>query len=282
MSHANLVVLLAKKISGVGTRIVVSERENPSVKKINLRHIRSRIIDFANRYFYKKADVIHAVSSGVGEAVAEKFRLPIERVKVVYNPIDHEHISQLADEEPAKKITVNCDCRTIVSAGRLSKQKDYRTLIKALFLVRKTVNVRLLILGEGEMRGDLERLISELELEDHVALPGFFENPFPVMKHADLFVLSSIWEGLPNVLIQSMACGTPVVSTDCPSGPSEILENGKWGRLVPVGDVNALSLAIIESLNEEIHPDIVKRAGEFSIGRGVAGYLGLLFPDYVK
>ena len=282
MGHANLVALLAKKLSGENTRVVVSEREDPSVRRGDLRNIRSSIIDFANRHFYAKADGIHAVSYGVGRAVARKFGLPVESVQVVYNPIDIKHISRLADEKVTKRLMVDNECSLIVSAGRLSKQKDYSTLVKALSLVRQDIDACLVILGEGDMRGELEQQISELGLEKHVMLPGFFENPFSVMKRADLFVLSSLWEGLPNVLIQSMACGTPVVSTDCPSGPSEILENGKWGRLIEVGDANALALAIIGTLNEEAHPDVVKRAGDFSIDKGVAGYLDLLLPDYLK
>lgn len=282
MGHANLVALLAKKIAGVATRVVVSEREDPSVRNGDMRSIRSGIIDFANRYFYATADAIHAVSYGVGRAVAKKLRLPVESVQVVYNPIDIKHISQLSDDEVTTRLIVNDDCRLVVSVGRLSKEKDYSTLVKAVSLVRKVIDVRLVILGEGDMRSELEQLISELGLEKHVALPGFCENPFSVMKRADLFILSSIWEGLPNGLIQAMACGTQVVATDCPSGPSEILENGKWGRLVKVGDVDAMSLAIIEALNEETHPDVAIRAGDFNVDNAVSGYLALLFPDFLK
>ena len=279
MGHANLMALLAKKISGVDTRVVVSEREDPSVKSRGLCSIRSGIVDFANRYFYATADAIHAVSYGVGGAVAKKLGVPVESVRVVYNPIDTKRISELADEEITSGYVIDDDCRLIVSAGRLSKEKDYSTLVKAFSLVRQVIAVRLVILGEGERRSQLEKLISELGLEEYVALPGFCENPFSFMKRADLFVLSSIWEGLPNVLIQAMACGTKVVATDCPSGPSEILEKGKWGMLVEVGDVNAMSLAMIEALNEEKHPDVMIRALDFSVDNAVRGYLALLFPE---
>jgi glycosyltransferase involved in cell wall biosynthesis len=113
-------------------------------------------------------------------------------------------------------------------------------------------------------------------------LPGFVDNPFAVMKQADLFVLSSLSEGLPNVLIQAMACGTPVVSTDCASGPAEILEGGKWGRLVPVGNVELLSQAIFDTLIEKEHPDVTSRAACFSIERVANDYLSLLLPDLIK
>ena len=110
-------------------------------------------------------------------------------------------------------------------------------------------------------------------------LPGFVDNPFAVMRQANLFVLSSGWEGFGNVLVESMACGTPVVSTACPSGPDEILDNGRWGRLVPVGDVDALAAAMAATLDENEHPDVATRAAEFSVDRAVDGYLEVMLPE---
>ena len=133
------------------------------------------------------------------------------------------------------------------------------------------------------MRTELEQLVASLGVQDSVQLPGFADNPFAWMSRVRLFVLSSRWEGLPNVLIQAMACGTAVVSTDCPSGPDEILEGGKWGKLVPVGDVEALAEAMaasLDTLHEQL-PDVRRRAGDFAQGLAVDGYLqvlGLLPP----
>jgi len=132
-----------------------------------------------------------------------------------------------------------------------------------------------MILGEGEERPSLEALVRKLELEKHVALPGFVANPYKYMKRAAVFVLSSRWEGFGNVLVEAMATGTPVVSTDCPSGPAEILENGKWGRLVPVGDVSALALAIEAALDAP-GCDPRERANYFSLGRALDSYLDAL------
>ena len=126
------------------------------------------------------------------------------------------------------------------------------------------------------------KLINEYRLYGSVFLPGFVENPFAIMKQADLFVLSSAWEGLPNVLIQAMACGTPVVCTDCPSGPAEILENGKWGRLVPVGDAEELAQAMLKTLTDKTHHDVAARAAYFSLDRAVDGYLRLLIPGSAR
>jgi glycosyltransferase involved in cell wall biosynthesis len=167
----------------------------------------------------------------------------------------------------------------ILGVGRLTVQKDFPTLIRAFARVRQKRNARLLILGEGELRSELNALVAELGLQADVALPGFVENPFVFMRHASLFVLSSAWEGFGNVLVEAMACGMPVVSTDCPSGPAEILQNGKWGRLVPVGDVQALSEALLATLEESTHPDVAARAAECSVDRAVEGYLRVRLPS---
>ena len=131
-------------------------------------------------------------------------------------------------------------------------------------------------MGEGEERATLQGLINELELNDDVTLLGFKPNPIAYMKKATVFVLSSNWEGFGNVLVEAMACGTPVISTDCPSGPSEILEDGKWGRLVAAGNVDALACAIKETLDETVHPNVAKRAQDFSVCAAVDRYLSVM------
>jgi glycosyltransferase involved in cell wall biosynthesis len=137
----------------------------------------------------------------------------------------------------------------LIAVGRLQIQKDYPTLLRAFAQVRQKRPVRLLILGEGKERPMLEELIKTLGVEEDVSLPGFVMNPFAYMARASLFVLSSRWEGLPTVLIEAMCCGTPVVSTDCPSGPREILREGQYGQLVPVGEPTALARAIETTLD---------------------------------
>jgi glycosyltransferase involved in cell wall biosynthesis len=137
----------------------------------------------------------------------------------------------------------------LVAVGRLENQKDYPTMLRAFAQVRRGEAVRLLILGEGRERPMLEALVEELGLGQDVSLPGFVTNPYAYLARASLFVLSSRWEGLPTVLIEALCCGTPVVSMDCPSGPREILTDGLYGALVPVGDVGALARAIRTALN---------------------------------
>jgi len=164
-----------------------------------------------------------------------------------------------------------------MSAGRLVPQKDFATLLKAFAEVRAKLDSRLVLLGEGEERSSLERMARQLGIGGDVWMPGYVPNPYAMMSRAAVFVLSSVWEGLPTVLIEALACGTPVVSTDCPNGPAEILENGRYGPLVPVGDHSALGRAIISSLETSTDRDkLTRRAQDFSVGRALEQYLGLI------
>jgi len=157
--------------------------------------------------------------------------------------------------------------------------KTFAGLIDAFAQVCNTIDARLLILGEGECRSALEEQARRLDLEDRLFLPGFTDDPTPYFQHAELFVLSSITEGLPTVIIEALDAGTPVVSTDCPSGPREILADGQFGRLVPVNDTRAMAAAICESLGTTHDGDALRaRARDFSITRAASEYLGLLFP----
>jgi glycosyltransferase involved in cell wall biosynthesis len=174
-----------------------------------------------------------------------------------------------------------------MSAGRLGRAKDFPTLIRAFARVRRARPARLVIFGKGKSEAKTAKSIAALQglaaglgIADDVALPGFVPNPFAYMARAATFALSSINEGLPGVLIQAMACGCPVVSTDCPSGPAEILANGRYGRLVPPGDDAALSEAILAMLETPTSASLLReRAGFFSIERAVAQYERLLLDD---
>ena len=169
----------------------------------------------------------------------------------------------------------------MLGVGRLGVQKDFPTLIRAFAAVRGDTDARLVILGEGEKRAELEALIRDLGLAGRAALPGFADNPFSYMARADTFVLSSRFEGLPGALIQAMACGCKVVSTDCPSGPAEILRGGELAPLVPVGDVPALAAAISASLKRPAAPPaLAARAHDFSEAHTLPGYLEVLLPEY--
>jgi len=166
-----------------------------------------------------------------------------------------------------------------LAIGRLTEQKDFFTLISAFAQLRQHRVLRLIILGDGELRAGLADHMAELGLsDDDVKLPGFVSNPFAWLARCSLFVLSSRWEGLPGALIEAMACGAPVVSTNCLSGPDEILEGGRWGRLVPVGDVAALAQAMADTLDTPPaqRPDVRLRAADFEQERAVDAYLRIL------
>ena len=164
-----------------------------------------------------------------------------------------------------------------MAAGRLKPQKNFSLLLRSFARVYQQRSARLIIFGEGEQRKALEDLIKSLDIDENVSLPGFTANPYAAFSHASLFVLSSDWEGLSNVIIEAMACGCPVVSTDCPSGPSEILEQGRYGELVPVNDSKALAEAIIRRLDKSIpRQTLYERASHFRVNPIAEDYLSCL------
>jgi glycosyltransferase involved in cell wall biosynthesis len=284
MNHVNVIAIIARKLSGISTRLVVSERNAMMAPGMPPAKGIARIMPLFMRWSYPKADAVHAVSSGSADLLAESIGIDRKNIFVVYNPVDHNYIRNLSTEPLDHPWFANnqlpvVPVPVILAAGRLTTQKNFSGLIQAFKKVHEKVPSRLIILGEGELRGELELMVDKLGLKSDVYLPGFVDNPFKWMRNASLFVLSSCWEGLPNVLIQAMVCGTPVVSTDCPTGPAEILENGKWGRLVQVGDNELLVDAIVGALNDVNSPDVVSRSNKFSIDNAVDGYLQLLLPN---
>ena len=248
LDHSNVIALWARALARVPTRVVVSVHFDTSQVEAQARSLRDRFVRYWTAPFYPWAEAVVAVSQGVAEDLVHRTGLPRDKVRVIYNPVVTPDLFARA-EAPLEHPWFSLGAPPVIlGVGRLAKQKDFPTLIRAFARVRQVRPARLLILGEGEERAALERLVREEGLEKEVALPGFAENPYPFMKRAAVFVLSSRWEGLGNVLIEALALGRPVVATDCPSGPREILEDGRWGRLVPVGDDAALAEAILEAL----------------------------------
>ena len=191
----------------------------------------------------------------------------------LYNAVDLGSF-QAASAQPLNDPWLEApSCPLILAVGRLHRQKDFPTLLRAFALIRHQIPTRLLILGEGAERGALERLSGALGIGTEINLPGFVKNPAAWMARAAVLVLSSSWEGLPRVLLEALAVGCPVVSTDCPSGPREILAEGRFGRLIPVGDPNAMAAAILETLaNPPPREALQARAAEFSLARMLEGY----------
>ncbi|MDE0309227.1 MAG: glycosyltransferase [Acidiferrobacterales bacterium] len=229
------------------------------------------------KYFEKLigyADRIHTCSKGVAESVTKytgSNKLPKSkciRVTAIYNAFNAERILSLSTNPNSHRWSAACTNETkddssklILSAGRLGSVKNFALLIRAFSLALKSIEAKLVILGEGTERENLENLARKLNVDHALSMPGHVDNPYSFMARADLFVLSSDYEGMPMVLGEALLCGCPIVSTDCPSGPSEFLVDGQWGRLVPVGDESAMADAIVASLMESPNRLEMKRRG---------------------
>ncbi len=249
MHYANEIAIGANFLAGGFTKIVVSEHNTISRAIQQTSNTRKLLIPILVKYLYPLADSVVAVSQEAAKDLSQFTNLSLERICSIYNPVISSELqakSQAAIEHPW---FLNNDCPIILGVGKLFPQKDFPTLIRAFALVRKERSARLVILGWGSLRSQLEALVEELGLQDDVAFLGYVQNPYPYMVRAGVFVLSSAWEGLPTVLIEAMALGTPVISTDCPSGPAEILDHGKYGWLTPVGDSKTLAKAILSVLD---------------------------------
>ena len=229
------------------------------------------------RFFYKWAHFIVAVSKGVADDIIQITGLPSDKIKVIYNPVVTPDIEERAAEPVDNALLMDDTIPVILGIGRLTKQKDFHTLIRAFIQVRKTRHCRLVILGDGGDLDTLRSLARDGGVEDDVAFPGFQNNPFAWLAKSNLFVLSSRWEGFGIVIVEALALGIPVVSTDCPNGPSEILKDGKYGSLVPVEDPTALSEAILRALENPLSPEILKKAAEEYTAEKIGGeYIQML------
>ena len=223
-----------------------------------------------------RADAVVAVSQGVARTVIETLGVDARKTHVIYNPAPVSEIRRLAEQEVRHPWFRDSGIPIVLSVLAERNSKDWRTLVSAFGAARRKANARLAILGNlsADYRSRITSLAGEMGVEDDIAFLGFEENPFSYMRRAALFVLSSRYEGLANVLIEAMACGTPVVSTDAPYGPAEILEGGRWGPLVPVGDAEALAAAIVGSLEGGAvsTAELERRADDFSAERLVPVY----------
>lgn len=278
LNHANVVAVAARLLSFGSTRLVLSEHNTLSRAVGNGKSPRALAEVGIMKISYGLADGIVGVSNGVADDLARSIGFPRHKITTVYNPIDAPQIRARSQDQVDHPWFAPGQPPVILGIGRLTPQKNFAHLLNAFARLRQTRQgeLRLMILGEGELRGELEAQVAALGLQDCVAMPGFVSNPYAYVRSGALFVLSSSWEGLPTVLIEAMACGARVVSTDCPSGPEEILENGKWGRLVPMGDVDALAQAMDTALADPRPPAVFERAMHFSVDASVAGYLELL------
>ena len=272
----NVVALVAKLLLQRDLTVLVRQ-DNTLSHQFAASSFRNRLMWQLFKYLLPAADGIVSVSRGVTDDLCDLVPASSHKIMTMYNPVVWPDHADRAAASVDHAWLNDTDVPVILSAGRLAPVKDHASLLRAFAMVVNSRPSRLVILGEGPERRKLTELAERLGISQHVDMPGFRHNPFAHMSRASVFVLSSSYEGLPTVLIEAMACGTSIVSTDCPSGPSEILEGGKWGRLVPVGDWRAMAEAMIDTLENPTPPDrLISRASEFSADASVDRYLELL------
>jgi glycosyltransferase involved in cell wall biosynthesis len=283
LTKTNLRAIVAGLLALTSTRVVIREANVLTSRPRGTRHATGSSTLGAVRCVYPFADAIIGVSRQVSEDIVGLVPRVAGKVRIIHNPIVEPRLAELAQRAVDHPWFAAGQYPVVLGAGRLHEQKDFPTLIKAFSIVRKQRPVRLVILGEGSERPHLEALVRELGIEDSVDLPGFQDNPYAFMARSRVFVLSSLWEGFGNVLVEALATGTPVVSTNCQSGPTEILEGGKCGLLVEPGNVESLARAIGETLDTE--PDregLRKRAGEFNVDARASEYLDVLLEGLLE
>lgn len=275
LNHANIAAIAASFLAGRECKVIVAEHN--SIFGSQIGSVRNWVVMNLIGRAYRFAYAVIAVSHGVAEDLIQA-GVPQELVHTIYNPVVSDRLLE-DSKKPCDHPWLNGDSRpTLLAVGRLEPQKDYATLIRVFSLLEPKHNARLLILGEGSLRLELQALIGDLGLAERVQLAGFVNNPYAYMRRAEVFVMSSQWEGLPTVLIEALACGSKVVSTDCPSGPSEILEEGKWGLLVPCRDPAALARSLNKALSQQRSHlrSNSTRASDFSERVACERYLQLL------
>jgi glycosyltransferase involved in cell wall biosynthesis len=233
-----------------------------------------KIYDGLCRWLYPWSRHVVAVSEAVAKDSRDYFGL--KKVQVIYNPVVTPSLFTKSQSKPRHPFFQPKTVPVLLAIGRLTTQKDFATLLRAFALIRKQREARLLILGEGEDRQMLETLAKELGITQDLSMPGFVDNPYPYIKEADVLVSSSAWEGLPTVLIEALALGTPVVATDCPGGSSEILMAGKYGGLVEMKNPTLLAQSVIHTLTTSPDPTTLKERGQmFSMEASAKKYLEL-------
>jgi glycosyltransferase involved in cell wall biosynthesis len=290
LPKSNINAVLARKLAEVSLRLLVGvhiqlsalEKVSLAAGKSRMRHLRPLM-----QRYYKQADCIVAVSKGVADDAVSYLGVGSGLVNTIYNPVSVDGIDELIAEDPGHPWLSGDRVPVVLGIGRFVEQKNFPLLLRAFALVRKIMPLKLILLGgdtssaEQRRQGEeLMELACKLDIADDIDLLGYVHNPYAYLSRASMFVLSSRFEGFGNVLIEALLCGCPVVSTDCPSGPAEILERGRFGRLVPVNDMDGLARAMQETLGSNVDKAMLRSRGqEFSVSRAVFQYEKLLFGE---
>jgi glycosyltransferase involved in cell wall biosynthesis len=275
LQRANRIAVLAKLISGTKTELYLVTHTTVSTAKKSSSFINKVLSYITYKILYKHATKLIHVSKGAARDLEKELRMKARSITVIYNPIVTQiMLNEMTDTPVPHPWFEDKNKPVIISAGGLRRVKGFDILIDAFYHLQMKLNSRLIILGDGILRNEIEFKISSLNLNNKVYLPGYVDNVFDYMKHASVFVLSSHREALPTVLVEALACGCSVVSTDCPNGPAEILENGKYGYLVPVNNPIELSNAIVKAINNPIPKNKCRnRAKEFTVDKSTDRYI---------
>lgn len=274
---ANRSLMRAQFFAGNHVSLMLNEQNNPSfVQGKEKSWFRTMMEKIEMSFYYPDADGIVVACEGLKEHFIDTMNLNPDKIDVIHNMINREIIETLI-KESVIDINFDEDVKTVVAAGRLTEQKAYSDMLKVFKRVHDQVPARLIILGEGKERENIEKQINEFSLAHSVFMPGFVENPFTYFSEADIYLSTSHWEGFHLTIVEAMACGTVPIATDCDYGPREIITDGKNGRLLPVGDIEALSDAIIQLLNDDelrkkMSVDAWKRSKDFNVDNIVRQY----------
>lgn len=276
-----LAAIAAKAISRYKPHVVLGAHNSLRAKSRNPDNVKDRFFLMPLcRLLFPLADGFVAVSNGLAQELGTLLRLPETRIRTIYNPVVTPELIALAEvkvSHPWLGKPRAGQFMTVVSIGRLVPQKGYDILLHALYLVRSSIDCRLIIVGGGPLDAELKALAQTLGLEDFVDFVGWQDNPYKYIAISDLFVLSSRWEGLANVVVEALACGAPVVATNCDYGPEEILEGGRHGLLAEVDNPADLASKILVALHKEPSADAnpatrQQRSLDFTVDAAVQQY----------
>ncbi len=285
LTHLNIVTIIAKFFSGTRSKIIITEHSSITTNNLQ-KGGKEGILVFLARFLYPLADKTVVVSEGAAQNLIEAIKINPNKVQSIYNPIDMDRIRILSGEKIDEFWLTEKSIPVLIAIGRLEQEKNFSFLLNVFQTLIKKRKVRLLILGEGSERQMLEQQMIAFGIENDVKLLGIKTNPYPYISNADILVCTSKYEGFNITLAESLACGTPVISMNCPYGPAEILDNGTYGQLISPGDQDGMVNAIIAAID---HPEslpskekLMERAKRFSAEKIFSEYQELFLKEFFK
>ncbi len=271
---ANSVLAIISRITHSDTKVILRISNILSLVYKGTSLLNALFIKTASKYFYRFADRIIAVSKGVREDAFQVTKYHRE-IEVIYNPVITSDFFRLKDERPTHQWLLDEKCKVILAVGRFHSQKDYPTLLKAFTIVRGITDARLIILGDGAKKTEIKKIVKVAGLSNWVDMPGFVNNPLPYFINSDVFVLSSLYEGLSNSLVQAVACQCPVVSTDNTTNASEVVNDGENGYLVRISDYEDMAEKILQILTGKFKISRLNSLRKFTMDVAFKNYMKL-------